>query len=61
MYNPSLPDNARWVFQDRTPYYLEGVQYYGISGTPDKQLEAAKSKMPRPFMPSLNFGIGLPF
>ena len=61
MYNPSLPDNARWVFQDRTPYYQEGVQYYGISGTPDKQLEAAKSKMPRPFMPSLNFGIGLPF
>jgi len=61
LYNPSLPDNARWVFQDRTPYYLEGVQYYNITGTLDKQLEGAKSKMPKPFIPALHFGIGLPF
>jgi hypothetical protein len=61
MCNPALPDKARWVFQSRNAYYLEGAEYYGITGTLEEQLIGGKEKLPRPFMPSLNFGIGLPF
>jgi hypothetical protein len=59
--NPALPDKARWVFQSRNSYYLEGAEYYGITGTLEEQLIGGKEKLSRPFMPSLNFGIGLPF
>ncbi|MFM7595908.1 MAG: BamA/TamA family outer membrane protein, partial [Flavobacteriales bacterium] len=59
--NPALPDESRWVFQSRNPYYLEGAQYYGITGTLEEQLIGGKEKLPRPFLPSLNFAIGLPF
>ena len=61
MRNPALPEKARWVFQDRSSYYLEGAQYYGISGSASEQIKAMKEIMPRPFLPSLHFGIGLPF
>jgi hypothetical protein len=61
MCNPALPDKARWVFQSRNSYYLEGAEYYGITGTLEEQLIGGKAKLPRPFMPSLHFGIGLPF
>ena len=61
MRNPALPEKAQWVFQDRSLYYLEGAQYYGISGSESEKIQAMKEKMPRPFLPSLNFGIGLPF
>lgn len=61
-YNPSLPDNARWVFQKRDAYYLDGAEYYGItSGTDAEKITQAKPLMAKPFLPSLNFGIGLPF
>jgi hypothetical protein len=60
--NPSLPDNARWVFQKRDAYYLDGAEYYGItSGTDAEKITQAKPLMAKPFLPSLNFGIGLPF
>ncbi len=50
--NPALPQNAKWIFQSRQPYYDEGFAKFG----PDY-----KSKMPHPFAPSFNFGIGYPF
>lgn len=50
--NPALPQNAKWIFQSRQPYYDEGLATFG----PDY-----KSKMPHPFTPSFNFGIGYPF
>ncbi|NDB36331.1 MAG: hypothetical protein EB023_13560, partial [Flavobacteriia bacterium] len=62
IFNPSLPDNSRWVFENRQAYYEKGVTYYGINtGNTQDDLNTAKVKMPRPFLPSLNFGIGLPF
>lgn len=50
--NPALPRGSRWIFQSRQPYYDEGIAVFG---------EQYKSKMPRPFVPSLQFGIGYPF
>jgi len=50
--NPALPENARWIFQSRQPYYDEGYAKFG---------DGFKDKMPRPFTPSLHFGIGYPF
>ncbi len=50
--NPALPQNAKWIFQSRQPYYDEGFAHFGAD---------YKSKMPRPFLPSFNFGIGYPF
>ena len=60
--NPALPNGARWVYQSRHDYYQEGVNYYGINlGTEQKNLDEAKKILPKPFLPSFNFGIGLPF
>ena len=50
--NPALPKGAQWIFQSRQPYYDEGLARFG---------ENYKKMMPRPFTPSLNFGIGYPF
>jgi outer membrane protein assembly factor BamA len=50
--NPALPDGARWIFQSRQPYYKEGFDKFG---------SGYKSLVPKPFTPSLNFGIGYPF
>lgn len=50
--NPALPDGAKWIFQSRKPYYAEGLATFG---------DNYKSKMPRPFTPALQFGIGYPF
>jgi hypothetical protein len=62
MFNPALPSESRWIFNARDAYYLDGAQYYGYtSGTPQEQMQLAKKRLPRPFIPSLNFGIGLPF
>ena len=62
LYNPALPDKARWIFQDRVPYYEEGKTYYGFNtGNAQADLDKAKERLPKPFVPSLNFGIGLPF
>lgn len=50
--NPALPAGAKWIFQSRQPYYDEGYAKFGAD---------FKSKMPRPFLPAFNFGIGYPF
>ena len=50
--NPALPTEAQWIFQSRQPYYDEGFAKFGAN---------YKKMMPRPFTPSLNFGIGYPF
>lgn len=50
--NPALPKGAQWIFQSRQAYYDEGIAKFGSS---------YKELMPRPFSPSLNFGIGYPF
>lgn len=50
--NPSLPKGAQWIFQSRQAYYDEGAVKFGSN---------YKKLIPRPFSPSLNFGIGYPF
>lgn len=50
--NPALPNGAKWIFQSRQPYYDRGLEVLG----PDY-----KKLMPKPFIPSLHFGIGYPF
>jgi hypothetical protein len=47
-----MPAGSRWIFQSRKAYYDEGLSVFG---------QDYKSIMPKPFIPSLNFGIGYPF
>jgi outer membrane protein assembly factor BamA len=62
IFNPALPGQSKWIFKPRDAYYLDGAQYYGYTtGTSQEQMQKAKERLPRPFIPSLNFGIGLPF
>lgn len=50
--NPALPNGSKWIFQSRQAYYQEGLDKFG---------SGYKSLIPKPFSPSLNFGIGYPF
>ena len=62
IYNPALPKNARWINQSREPFYQEGISYYGLPALSDEMnRERALSKLPKPFAPALQFGIGYPF
>jgi outer membrane protein insertion porin family len=51
--NPALESGSKWVFQSRQAYYDEGIAVFGI--------ENYKKEMPKPFLPTLSFGIGYPF
>ncbi len=51
--NPALPENARWIFQDRQPYYDAGIAKFGEDNY--------KALLPKPFTPQLHFGINYPF
>jgi hypothetical protein len=62
IYNPALPDQARWIFQSREPYIADGIAYYGLSWQTAAQKRArALTYLPKPFLPSIQFGIGYPF
>ena len=62
IYNPALPKNARWINQSREPFYQEGISYYGLPTLSEEiNRERALSKLPKPFAPALQFGIGYPF
>ena len=65
VYNPAYNPGARWVFQDfvsRDTYYNEGADYFYQPGDTDVQsLDRALRLMPKPFWPTLHFGIGYPF
>lgn len=49
--NPSLPRGSQWIFQSRQAFRDE------LDATPGLDL----SKVPKPFIPVLHFGIGYPF
>jgi outer membrane protein assembly factor BamA len=62
IYNPAFAQGAKWVFQDmlsktdfRKTYYQEGMDHFGMT------LDQVKKIMPKPFLPTINFGIGYPF
>jgi outer membrane protein assembly factor BamA len=62
IYNPSVPEKSRWIFDSRDAYYNKGVDYYGLNvGTNEENIAEAMKIMPKPFRPCINFGIGLPF
>lgn len=49
--NPALPEGSKWIFQSREAFRNE------IENMPGLDL----SKVPKPFIPVLHFGIGYPF
>lgn len=51
--NPALPDGAKWVFQSRDAYILEGINAFGEDNY--------GRLLPKPFRPILQIGIGFPF
>lgn len=62
VYNPALPKTARWITQSREQYIQEGIAYYGLQNlSPEMNRERALSKLPRAFLPVIQFGIGYPF
>ena len=62
IFNPSVPEESRWIFNSRDAYYLKGAEYYGLNtGSLEEQISNAKEILPKPFRPCINFGIGLPF
>ena len=65
IYNPAYSKGARWAFQDfksRETYIQEGINHFALPG--DTEIEArarAEFYLPKPFWPTLHFGIGYPF
>lgn len=57
--NPALPDGAKWIWQDRQPYYQEGIDAWGIN--PETNDYYYKDKFPNPFRPRFHLAIGYPF
>lgn len=57
--NPSLPKNARWIFQSRAPYYQEGIDEWGINSATGDYFY--KEFLPKPFKPQFHIAIGYPF
>jgi outer membrane protein assembly factor BamA len=51
--NPALPNGERWIFvRERSKFNTEGFETYGAK---------YKEILPKPFTPTLHFGIGFPF
>ena len=65
VYNPAYSQGARWTFQDigsRETYIQEGIDRFILPGdTPESARERAIYYLPKPFWPTLHFGIGYPF
>lgn len=57
--NPTLPESARWIFQDKAPYVQEGIDQWGVDPNTGKYLY--KKLMPNPFAPHFHLAIGYPF
>lgn len=56
IFNPTLPDESRWIFEKHTTYNNLATQIYGI----DYKDKLDKFQL-NPFRPHFHFGIGLPF
>ena len=65
IYNPAYSKGARWTFQDmftRDSYIQEGIDKFVLPGdTPEAAEARARFYLPKPFVPTLHFGIGYPF
>jgi len=56
IFNPTLPDGSRWVYEKRKAYMDKATEIYG-----DNFKEQLKKYQLAPFQPHFNIGIGLPF
>ena len=65
IYNPAYSKGARWTFQDlgnRETYIQEGIDRFILPGdSPESARARAIYYLPKPFWPTLHFGIGYPF
>lgn len=65
IYNPAYSQGARWTFQDlgnRETYIQEGIDRFILPGdSPESARARAIYYLPKPFWPTLHFGIGYPF
>lgn len=58
---PALPDNARWIFQDKTPYFEEAIDEWGTNPSTGEYIYEERDLLPNPFQPQFHIGIGYPF
>lgn len=56
IFNPTLPDGSRWVYEKRKAYMDKATEIYGD----DFKTDLKKHQL-APFQPNFNIGIGLPF
>lgn len=59
--NPALPDNAKWIFQDKQPYIQEAIDEWGINPNTGDYFYKDKNMLPNPFQPQFHIAIGYPF
>lgn len=59
--NPALPDQAKWIFQDKDPYIQEAEDKWGINPETGDFYYKQKGYMPNPFRPRFHIAIGYPF
>ncbi len=59
--NPALPENARWIFQDKTPYFQEAIDKWGTNPSTGEYIYEERDLLPNPFQPQFHIGIGYPF
>lgn len=59
--NPALPDNAKWIFQDRSPFIQEAKDEWGINPDTGDYYYKENNMLPNPFQPQFHIAIGYPF
>jgi len=60
--NPTLPENSKWIFQDKDPYIQEAKDQWGIDpNTGDYLYKSKRINFPNPFQPQFHIAIGYPF
>jgi len=60
--NPTLPQSAKWIFQDKDPYIQEAIDQWGIDpATGDYYYKSESVNFPNPFAPQFHIAIGYPF
>jgi len=59
--NPSLPTNAKWIFQSKDPYIQEAINEWGVNPDTGDYYYKDKGMLPNPFQPQFHIAIGYPF
>jgi outer membrane protein assembly factor BamA len=59
--NPALPENGKWIFQDKALYIQEAIDEWGINPETGDYFYKDDNIMPNPFQPQFHIAIGYPF